>query len=180
MIEVVAKTREDRIDLTRYMARDLLGITLDEEQSLPLREYDLSMLLRPFDFPTDPADGIAGVTVKELRVMDQGQEHGPGHGPQKNARIICKSSNTGMSVSVIAGFGPWSQLAHPPWTDGLDFHPGHTASTATISTTSSDTAGATGSTHIWARHQDWRSRRSPCPRSDPDCIPGVQSQSLLV
>ncbi len=70
VIEVVAKTREDRIDLTRYMARDLLGITLTEEQKLPLREYDLSMLLRPFDFPTDPADGIAGVTVRELRLMD--------------------------------------------------------------------------------------------------------------
>jgi hypothetical protein len=72
VIEVVAKTREDRIDLTRYMARDLLGITLGEDQSLPLREYDLSMLLRPFDFPTDPADGIASVTVKELRLMDLG------------------------------------------------------------------------------------------------------------
>lgn len=56
------------------MARDLLGITLDEEQKLPLREYDLSMLLRPFDFPPDPADGIAGVTVKELRLMDMGDE----------------------------------------------------------------------------------------------------------
>lgn len=72
VIEVVAKTREDRIDLTRFMARDLLGITLGEDQSLPLREYDLSMLLRPFDFPTDPADGIASVTVKELRLMDLG------------------------------------------------------------------------------------------------------------
>jgi hypothetical protein len=72
VIEVVAKTREDRVDLTRFMARDLLGITLDEEQTLPLREYDLSMLLRPFDFPTDPADGIASVSVKELRLMDLG------------------------------------------------------------------------------------------------------------
>jgi hypothetical protein len=72
VIEVVAKSREDRIDLTRFMARDLLGITLGEDQSLPLREYDLSMLLRPFDFPTDPADGIASVTVKELRLMDLG------------------------------------------------------------------------------------------------------------
>jgi hypothetical protein len=72
VIEVVAKTREDRIDLTRFMARDLLGITLGEDQTLPLREYDLSMLLRPFDFPTDPADGIASVTVKELRLMDLG------------------------------------------------------------------------------------------------------------
>lgn len=72
VIEVVAKTREDRIDLTRFMARDLLGITLTEEQTLPLREYDLSMLLRPFEFPTDPADGIESVTVKELRLMDLG------------------------------------------------------------------------------------------------------------
>ena len=30
------------------------------------------MLLRPFDFPTDPADGIESVTVKELRLMDLG------------------------------------------------------------------------------------------------------------
>lgn len=72
VIEVVARTREDRMDLTRFMARDLLGITIDEKQQLPLREYDLSMLLQPFDFPTDPADGIAGVTVKELRLMDLG------------------------------------------------------------------------------------------------------------
>jgi hypothetical protein len=72
VIEVVAKTREDRIDLTQFMARDLLGITLSDDQTLPLREYDLSMLLQPFDFPTDPADGIVGVTVKELRLMDLG------------------------------------------------------------------------------------------------------------
>ncbi|MTH96395.1 hypothetical protein [Roseibium sp. RKSG952] len=72
VIEVVAKTREDRMDLTRFMARDLLGITIDANQQLPLREYDLSMLLQPFDFPTDPADGIAKVTVKELRLMDLG------------------------------------------------------------------------------------------------------------
>ena len=72
VIEVVAKTREDRMDLTRFMARDLLGITLTEGQTLPLREYDLSMLLRPFDFPTDPADGIDSVTIRELRLMDLG------------------------------------------------------------------------------------------------------------
>jgi hypothetical protein len=67
----VAKTKEDRKDLTEFMARDLLGIQFDEK-SLPLREYDLSMLLQPFDFPTDPADGIESVTVKELRLMDLG------------------------------------------------------------------------------------------------------------
>jgi len=46
VIEVVARTREDRMDLTRFMARDLLGITIEEHQALPLREYDLSMLLQ--------------------------------------------------------------------------------------------------------------------------------------
>jgi hypothetical protein len=50
--------------------------TIDEKQQLPLREYDLSMLAQPFDFPTDPADGIAGVMVKELRLMDLGDDCG--------------------------------------------------------------------------------------------------------
>lgn len=71
VIEVVANTREDRVDLTRFMARDLLGIEFAEKH-IPLREYDLSVLLKPFDFPTDVADGIEGVTVKELRFMDLG------------------------------------------------------------------------------------------------------------
>ena len=71
VIEVVASTREDRVDLTRFMARDLLGIEFDEKP-IPLREYDLSVLLQPFAFPTDPADGIESVTVKELRFMDLG------------------------------------------------------------------------------------------------------------
>ena len=34
------------------------------------------MLAQPFDFPTDPADGIAGVMVKELRLMDLGDDCG--------------------------------------------------------------------------------------------------------
>lgn len=72
VIEVVARTRDDRKDLTRFMARDLLGITIDEHHTLPLREYDLTMLLQPFDFSTDAVDGIASVTVKELRLMDLG------------------------------------------------------------------------------------------------------------
>jgi hypothetical protein len=72
VIEVVANTLEDRRDLTAYMARDLLGIEFKEER-IPLREYDLSMLLKPFDFPTDPDDGIIGVTVKELRFMELGE-----------------------------------------------------------------------------------------------------------
>jgi len=69
VIEVVANTLDDRKDLTAFMARDLLGIDF-KEKHIPWREYDLSMLLKPFDFPTDPEDGIMGVTVKELRLMD--------------------------------------------------------------------------------------------------------------
>ncbi len=38
VIEVVARTRDDRENLTRFMARDLLGITIDKKQQLPLRE----------------------------------------------------------------------------------------------------------------------------------------------
>jgi hypothetical protein len=74
VIEVVANTLEDRRDLTAYMARDLLGIDF-EERHIPFREYDLSMLLKPFDFPTDVEDGIKEVTVKELRFMDVGERN---------------------------------------------------------------------------------------------------------
>lgn len=72
VIEVVANTLEGRRDLTAFMARDLLGIDF-KEKHIPWREYDLSMLLKPFDFPTDPEDGIMGVTVKELRFMELGE-----------------------------------------------------------------------------------------------------------
>ena len=74
VIEVVANTLQDRKDLTAFMARDLLGIDFDEKH-IPLREYDLSMLLKPFDFPTDEEDGIMGVTVKELRFMELGERN---------------------------------------------------------------------------------------------------------
>ena len=69
VIEVVANTLEDRKDLTSFMARDLLGVDF-EGKHIPMREYDLSMLLKPFDFPTDDEDGIKSVTVKELRFME--------------------------------------------------------------------------------------------------------------
>ena len=74
VIEVVANTLEDRRDLTAYMARNLLGIDF-EEKHIPFREYDLSMLLKPFDFPTDVEDEIKEVTVKELRCMDVGERN---------------------------------------------------------------------------------------------------------
>ena len=68
VIEVVASDRESREDMVRFLARDLLGIEFQQER-LPFRHYDLSVLLKPHDFPTDLADGIAAVEVKSLRLM---------------------------------------------------------------------------------------------------------------
>jgi hypothetical protein len=68
VIEVVAKDREKREALVRIMARDLLD-TEFREQRIPLRRYDLSVLMRPFAFPTDPADGLETVRVNQLRLM---------------------------------------------------------------------------------------------------------------
>ena len=68
VIEVVASDRESREDMVRLMARDLLGIEFQQER-LPFRRYDLSVLLGPFAFPTDLEDGIAEVDVRQLRLM---------------------------------------------------------------------------------------------------------------
>lgn len=68
VIEVVAKDRESRQDMVRFLARDLLGVDFQQER-LPFRQYDLSGLLRPHGFPTDPADGIESVRVNQLRLM---------------------------------------------------------------------------------------------------------------
>lgn len=69
VVEVVAGSRKDRVDLMRLMAKHLLGIDF-EERYVPLREYDLSVLLKPYSFPTDPEDGIESVTVRELRLLE--------------------------------------------------------------------------------------------------------------
>jgi hypothetical protein len=68
VIEVVATERESREEIVRLTARDLLGIDYQNEK-VPLRRYDLAVLLRPFAFSTDPADGIESVEVKQLRLM---------------------------------------------------------------------------------------------------------------
>jgi hypothetical protein len=68
VIEVVAKDREKRETLVRILARELLDTDF-REQRIPLRHYDLSVLLHPFTFPTDPADGIESVRVNQLRLM---------------------------------------------------------------------------------------------------------------
>lgn len=68
VIEVVANDRESRAEMAQFLARDLLGIDFQGEK-VPFREYDLSMLLNPFSFPTDLEDGIERVDVRQLRLM---------------------------------------------------------------------------------------------------------------
>jgi len=68
VIEVVGNNRESREDMALFVARDLLGIEF-QGQKLPLRRYDLSVLLLPFDFPCDLQDGIESVTLKQVRLM---------------------------------------------------------------------------------------------------------------
>lgn len=68
VVEVVAPDRESRAEIARMFARELLSAEFKGEK-IKLRRYDLSVLFRIFDFPTDPEDGIESVQVKLLRLM---------------------------------------------------------------------------------------------------------------
>jgi len=72
VIEVVARDRQIREAMVGLIARHLLNIEF-AGQKLPAREYDLSVLMKPYDFPTDasaPAgQAIERVDVKELRLQ---------------------------------------------------------------------------------------------------------------
>lgn len=67
-IEVIANDKATRQEIVRAAVTHLLGIEFQDSR-LPLRRYDLSRLLTPYDFPADPEDGIEGVEVRELRLM---------------------------------------------------------------------------------------------------------------
>lgn len=67
-IEVVASDRDMRLEIVKAAVTHLLGIEFKENR-LPLRRYDLSVLLTPYDFPVDGEDGIEGVEVREVWLM---------------------------------------------------------------------------------------------------------------
>ena len=67
-LEVVANDKVTRQEIVKAAVQHLLGIEFKDNR-LPLRCYDLSVLLKPFDFPVDEEDGIEGVEVRELRLM---------------------------------------------------------------------------------------------------------------
>lgn len=68
VIEVIANDKETRGEIVKATVTHLLGVEFTDNR-LPLRCYDLSVLLKPYDFPVDPEDGIEGVEVRELRLM---------------------------------------------------------------------------------------------------------------
>lgn len=73
VIEVVAQGVEHRARLARLFAevilrQGILGLRI------PLRQFDLSRLLTPCDFPSDPEDGIEAVKVTSLKLRPQEPE----------------------------------------------------------------------------------------------------------
>ena len=65
-IEVIADGKECREELVKLFSATLLQSPLDEAQRVPLKKYDISKLLQPCNFTTDPEDGIEQVKVMML------------------------------------------------------------------------------------------------------------------
>lgn len=68
VIEVVAGDKEVRQAMAGFMGRHLLDIEFKGER-LPAREYDLSVLMEPFDFPT-AATAPAGQQIERVHVRE--------------------------------------------------------------------------------------------------------------
>ncbi|MEG3639315.1 hypothetical protein [Magnetococcus sp. PR-3] len=75
VIEVVTQGRESREAVARIFAETLLETDFTDKR-VPLRRYDLSNLIKPFDFPTEPEDHIESVkvTLLQLRPDDNGSK----------------------------------------------------------------------------------------------------------
>ena len=69
IIEVVARTKEEREGYARLFAAGPLSSDLGDGELLPVRRFDLSCLARVHTFPTDMEDGIESVRVTSMRLM---------------------------------------------------------------------------------------------------------------
>ena len=67
-VEVVAQARETREDMVRLFAHHLLSTPFDGKR-VPVRQYRLDHLRQPYNFPTEPVDGIESVRVTSMRLM---------------------------------------------------------------------------------------------------------------
>lgn len=68
MIECVAPQRDDRSEIAKLLAVNLLGCK-PEFQPVPARAYDLSTLSRRIEFVADPVDQIENVMVEMLKLI---------------------------------------------------------------------------------------------------------------
>lgn len=65
VIEVIAQGKEQRETVARLFSETMLGIEI-EGTRVPLKQYDISSLIAPRTFPTDPEDGIESIKVVSL------------------------------------------------------------------------------------------------------------------
>ncbi|MFN3347345.1 hypothetical protein [Pseudorhodoplanes sp.] len=93
-VEVVASNKKVRESLLRIFVKELLGDNSNYD-ALPVRRYDLSVLCRPFQFPTDAADGIESVSVRMLRLQ-------PFDAPEERITFECSSPEPGRIWEMIA------------------------------------------------------------------------------
>ena len=76
-IDVIAKGGKlVRADIARIFLVTLLGVSKEQLEAIPLRQYDLSLLQRPHRFWTEPQDGIKSVEVVRLRLRPYSGEKG--------------------------------------------------------------------------------------------------------
>ena len=106
VIEVVANGGESRAELAHFLTRDLLGIEFRGEK-VPLRKYDLDVLLTPHEFSTDPEDGIESVEIKLLRLVPF-----ENNGERLTLECLRNADRTIWSMAAER-FGP-----HDPLVDG--------------------------------------------------------------
>lgn len=66
-IEVIADTKESREEVAKAFSGTLLQTEIEGE-TVPLKQYDIAKLLQPFDFPTDPEDGIESVKITMVKL----------------------------------------------------------------------------------------------------------------
>jgi hypothetical protein len=67
-IEIIAdNTKESREEIAKAFSEALLKIEI-EGARVPLKQYEIGKLLKPFDFPSDPEDCIDSVKVTMLKL----------------------------------------------------------------------------------------------------------------
>ena len=107
VIEVIAQDRRSREVVARTFTETLLGQEIANER-IPLRQYDLTSLMNPCQFPTDAEDGITDVEVSLLTLR-------PGDGGMEDVDIRADRES---DRSIHEGLHQWFE-EHNPLTTGF-------------------------------------------------------------